>query len=270
MKPRPKRRFGQHFLRDTGILARIEKLVQPSSTDCIVEIGAGDGALSRRIAPAAGRYVALEVDSDLMPALREALAPYPRAVAINADVLELDLAALLEEMRLESTRIRLVGNLPYNIASAIIHKLLRLPVPVADMTFMVQLEVAQRIISPPRSRTYGYLSVDSQHRADVRLLLKVPPACFTPRPKVMSAVVELKPHAARWEPDWDGAFDSIVKAAFAHRRKTLENSIMRHPIFGLIAGAVLENAGIDGRRRPEDLSVDEYERLTQAFCALRE
>jgi len=268
MKAHPKRHFGQHFLRDTGILGRLERLIQPASTDYIVEIGAGDGGLSRRIAPSAGRFLALEIDADQMPALREAIASSPRAMALNADVLELDLEELLGDTHPDALRTRLVGNLPYNIASAIIHRSLRLQLPVLDMTFMVQLEVAQRIISPPRSRAYGYLSVDCQHRADVRMVFKVPPACFVPRPRVMSAVIQLRPRAPHPASRQDLAFDDLVKAAFGYRRKTLENSLRRNPNLGPVCAALLKRAEIDGSRRPEDLSVAEYEHLARAYCGL--
>ncbi len=268
MKSHPKRRFGQHFLRDTGILARLEREINPLPTDSIIEIGAGDGSLSVKVAPSAGRFCALEVDDDQIPSLEGALAPYSNSTVIHGDILEMDLEQLLRDMQLDAANTRLIGNLPYNIASAIIHRCLRLREPVRDMIYMVQLEVAQRIISSPHSRAYGVLSVDCQHRADVRLLFKVSPACFCPRPKVMSAVVQIRPRGIQAGTPLDRAFDDVVKAAFAHRRKTLENSYRRHPAIGPIAGALLESAGVQGTRRAEDLSVAEYERLAHAFIGL--
>ncbi len=268
MKVYPKRRFGQHFLRDTGILTRLERLIQPSPRDCVIEIGAGDGALSQRIAPFVSRFQAVEVDADQMPSLQAVLAPYPHAKAIQADILGLDLGPLLSESRLDCQRTRFVGNLPYNIATAVIHQLLRLTIPVWDMTFMVQLEVAQRIVASPGSRAYGYLSVDCQHRADARLSFKVSPACFAPRPKVMSAIIILRPRGPDAAENLDVAFDDLVKAAFAHRRKTLANSLRRHPGIGPIAECLLERAEIDGGRRAEDLSVQDYEKLALAYCRL--
>ncbi len=264
MKSHPKKRFGQHFLRDTGILGRLERLIQPASTDCIVEIGAGDGALSCRLAPAVKCYVALEVDGDLMPDLLAALAPHHNANALHADVLALDMEELIADSGFDPSRTRLLGNLPYNIASEIVRRSLRLRQPVLDMIFMVQLEVAHRIVSPPGSRAYGYLSVDCQHRADVRMLLKVPPACFAPRPAVTSAVVQLRPRKRGLDPEADVIFDALVKAAFAHRRKTLENSFRLNPIFEAAAAQFLEQAQIEGKRRAEDLTVSEYECLALA------
>ncbi len=268
MRPHAKRQFGQHFLRDTGILNRIERLIQPAPTDCIVEIGAGDGSLSQRIAPSAGHYLAIEVDDDLIPALSLALAPYAKTEVLQADILDMDLGGLIRARGFDPGSTRLIGNLPYNIASPIIRASLRLTTPVRDMTFMVQLEVAQRITSSPGSRAYGYLAVDCRHRADVRMMVKVPPACFSPRPRVMSAVIQLRPRGVPTGTGFDMAFDDLVKAAFSHRRKTIENSLRKHEQFGLVAVQLLERADIEGKRRAEELSVEEYERLAATYCAL--
>jgi len=261
MKPPPKKRFGQHFLRDTGILDRLERVIRPSAEDYMVEIGAGDGTLSVRLARSAGRFTAIEVDSDQMPALESTLAQFPGAKAMQGDILGIDLDAFLSDSYGESRRVRFAGNLPYNIATAIIHRLLRLKKPVVDMTFMVQLEVAQRIVASPGSRTFGYLSLDCQHRSEVGICMKVAPACFVPRPKVMSAVLTFKPRGVSSDTKLDICFDDLVKAAFAHRRKTLSNSLRRHPGFGPVAESLLMEAGIDRLRRAEDLSLSEYERL---------
>jgi 16S rRNA (adenine1518-N6/adenine1519-N6)-dimethyltransferase len=129
------------------------------------------------------------------------------------------------------------------------------------MVYMVQLEVAERIIAPPGSRTYGYLSIDCQHRADVRLAFKVPPACFVPRPRVMSAVVTFRPRGIDPGSKMDLCFDDLVKAAFAYRRKTLLNSLRRHPEFGPVAGKMLAEAGIPDKRRAEEITIAEYQRL---------
>ncbi len=265
MKPPPKKRFGQHFLRDTGILCRIERLIQPAREDLVAEIGAGDGALSLHIAPAVSRLLAIEIDPDQVCSLQSVLAPFPCAEAIQADILQLDLDALLSEWSRDARDIRLVGNLPYNIATAIMHQCLRLKNPIRDMTFMIQLEVAQRVVAAPGSRVYGVLSVDCQHRADVRLAFKVPPACFSPRPKVMSAIVVLKPHGIAADTDLETSFDSLVKAAFGYRRKTLANSLRRHAAFGPVSERLLTAAGIDGERRAEDLSVRDYEHLALTY-----
>jgi 16S rRNA (adenine1518-N6/adenine1519-N6)-dimethyltransferase len=267
MKP-TKKRFGQHFLRDTGILGRLERLIEPAKGDCVIEIGAGDGALSVRIAPLVSRYLAIEIDADHMAALRAALAPWSHATVVHGDILDLDLYPLLNDANRESLRPRIIGNLPYNLATAIIRNSLRLQAHVSDLIYMVQLEVAQRIIAPSGSRTYGYLSIDCQHRADVRLAFKVSAACFVPRPRVMSAVVSFRPRGIDSRSKMDLCFDDLVKAAFAYRRKTLLNSLRRNPEFGSVAEKMLAEAGIAYNRRAEEITIAEYQRLALIYFLL--
>jgi 16S rRNA (adenine1518-N6/adenine1519-N6)-dimethyltransferase len=239
-EPRPKKRLGQHFLRDTGILDRIIRWIQPNPGDLFVDIGAGDGALSVRLADKAAQLVAIEMDGD---------------------ILQLDLAALVAHHRQPGQKLRIAGNLPYNIATVIIGNLLHGGLPIDDLHFMVQLEVAARITAHPSTRQYGYLSVDCQHFADVRMGFKVSPACFVPRPKVSSAMISLRPKSLPQDPAFESCFEMLIKAAFAYRRKTLENSLHRNPQLGPIAQSLLSLADIDGSRRAEELSVQEYEKL---------
>ncbi len=266
-EPGAKKRFGQHFLRDTGVLDRITRWIHPSSVDLFLDIGAGAGALSSRLAPKAFRLLAIEIDEDCIPQLQESLSQYPNASVIAGDILQLNLEELVAPYLQAGTRLRIAGNLPYNIATVIIEKLLHTNLPVCDMSFMVQLEVAQRITALPCTREYGYFSVECQHHADVRFGFKVSPACFVPRPKVFSAMVSfhLKPSAL--DPSVEPDFERITKAAFSHRRKTLENSLSRHPLLGEFTSPLLERSGIRGSRRAEELSVQEFETLTRAYHA---
>jgi 16S rRNA (adenine1518-N6/adenine1519-N6)-dimethyltransferase len=268
-EPRLKKRFGQHFLRDTGVIDRISRLILPSADDVFLDIGAGDGALSLRLAPEAAQLLAIEIDADCIPNLEEALAPYPSATVIAGDILQLKLEELLSPQLLPDKKLRIAGNLPYNISTAIIEKMLHAALPIADMTFMVQLEVAERITAMPGTRDYGYFSVDCRHHADVRFAFKVSPACFVPRPKVGSAMVTFRPKPSPLAPELESDFEAICKAAFSYRRKTLENSLSRHPVFGKTAALLLKNAGIDGSRRAEQLSVAEYEDLARAFFEIK-
>ncbi len=263
-EPTAKKRFGQHFLRDTGVLERIVRWIQPAPGDLILEIGAGDGALSARLAQTAARLIAIEVDMDYVPLLEEVLAPFESASVIAGDILELDLSELVSS-NLHGGRLRIAGNLPYNIATAIIEKLLHTELPIEDLHFMVQLEVAQRITASPGSRQSGFLSVECQHRSEVRMGFKVSPACFVPRPKVGSATVSFRPKPERRDSALEYGFEALAKAAFAYRRKTLENSLHRHPVFGTITRDLLGRAGIGGSRRAEELSVREYEHLAEIF-----
>jgi len=261
MKTLPKRRYGQHFLRDTGVLSRIVSLLRPGASDLVLEIGAGDGALSVRLAPRVFRLLALEIDQDLIPALTLTLTPYANAESIRKDILHADLPALVQSYLAPGIRLRIVGNLPYNIGTPIIQKVIKTPLAVHDMTFMLQLETVQRICAAPGSEEYGYFSVYCQHYCAIEFGFKVAPACFVPRPKVYSAVVTLRPRNLPRAPGIENSFQEIAKAAFAYRRKTLINSLERHPRFGPVASDLLGKAGIDGKRRAEDLTVEEYERL---------
>jgi len=269
MKTPAKKRFGQHFLRDTGVLGRITRLIDPMPGDVVIEIGAGDGALSVRLAPAVARLLAIELDVDCLQPLTASLAPFPSAVVIQGDILELDLGDIARAQLKPGQRLRAVGNLPYNIATAIIQKLLRSPLPIADMLFMVQLEVAERITAAPGSRKFGLLSVHSQHLSEVGMAFKVSSACFVPRPRVTSAIVTFRPRRRPLDPVFEACFIELVGAAFNHRRKTLANSLRRHPSLSAGSATLLSEAGIDGSRRPEDLSVNEYEQLVYTLLRLR-
>jgi 16S rRNA (adenine1518-N6/adenine1519-N6)-dimethyltransferase len=157
-----------------------------------------------------------------------------------------------------------VGNLPYNIGTVVIEKFLYSGLPIHDMTFMVQHEVAERIVSGPGSKQYGFLSVECQHLADIRIAFRVNPGSFSPRPKVMSAVVVFHPKGIILNPAFESRFLQVTKAAFAHRRKNIANSLRRHPELGPCAEELLSRTGIKGSLRAEQLTLDDYERLAVA------
>jgi len=263
-----KKRLGQHFLKDTGILDKIVRWIDPAADQVFIEIGAGTGALSARLAEKAGAVVAVELDGDCIPILQKTLAPFDSAAVVHADILSLDLAELAGKHLRPGQSLRVAGNLPYNIGTAIIGKLLRADLPIEAMFFMLQLEIAERILARPETREYGFLSVLCQHHAKARMGFKVPPACFTPKPKVMSAVISLHPESRAKNADnadMDADFEELVKACFAYRRKTLANSLSRSVRFSGMAVEILKKADIDGTRRAESLSVGEYERLARIF-----
>ena len=263
--PSPKKRLGQHFLRDTGVLDRIVRWIHPLPDDVFLEIGAGDGALSSRLAPAIAGFIAVEMDRDCIPALEAVLARYEYATIVPADILSLDLERPLSPRLPPESRLRIAGNLPYNIATSIIEKLMHCSLTVHDMSFMVQAEVAQRITAGPGSKQYGYLSVHCQHHCDVRMGFRVSPSCFVPRPKVSSAMISLHPKNIARDPGLESDFEALGKAAFGHRRKTLANSLGKHAVFGPITSLLLKNAGIDGSRRAEELSIEEFETLARVY-----
>jgi 16S rRNA (adenine1518-N6/adenine1519-N6)-dimethyltransferase len=262
MKATARKRYAQHFLRDTGILSRIIGLIKPSAADLVLEVGAGDGALSVRLAPKVFGLLAVEIDSALCTVLAQALAPFPNAKVIAGDILRLDVLRLLSPYLQPSMKLRIVGNLPYNIGTAIIELMLSLPIPVQDMIFMLQLETAERISAAPGSKDYGFFSVYCQHHCDTRMGFRVSPACFVPRPKVDSAMLVMRPRNVLRDPGFEASFLTVTKAAFAYRRKTLANSLRRDRRLGVLAQELLLRAGVDGARRAEDLSVQEYERLS--------
>jgi 16S rRNA (adenine1518-N6/adenine1519-N6)-dimethyltransferase len=265
METAPKKHFGQHFLTDRGVLERLIELIAPGSSDLFLEVGAGTGVLTTRLAARCGRIIAIEVDRDVIPALRQAISPFPAAAVLNEDILSLDLEELARGLP-ANVRLRIAGNLPYNIATAVIEKFLYSVLPVHDMTFMVQREVADRIVSGPGSRRYGVLSVECQHAADVRIAFHVSPGSFSPRPGVMSAVVVFRPRGVLADAPFESRFLIVTKAAFAHRRKTIANSLRRHPQLGHRFEEILSKAGIKGTLRAEQLSVHNYEALAGAIA----
>jgi 16S rRNA (adenine1518-N6/adenine1519-N6)-dimethyltransferase len=206
--------------------------------------------------------LAIELDRDLLPVLTAALAPYPEAFVIHADILGLDLDDLVRE-HLSGRRLRAAGNLPYNIATAVIEKLLYSTLPLQDMIFMVQQEVADRIVAAPGTRQYGVLSVQCQHRATIKTGFQVKPGSFRPPPKVMSSIITLQPRAGPRDLAFEERLLEVAKAAFTHRRKTVVNSLRRDARVGNRAGQLLARAGIDGSLRPEQLSVQDYENLAR-------
>ena len=268
MKPAWKKRYGQHFLRDTGIIRRIVGLIAPGPSDLVVEIGAGAGALSIHLAPNVLRLIAIEVDRDIIPELVQALEPYPNAEVVGKDILKMDVAELLGPCLGEGMRLRIVGNLPYNIGTAIIETLILQAIPAEDMIFMLQLETAERIAATPGSKEYGFFSVFCRHHCDVRLGFTVPPACFVPRPKVYSQMITLRPRRAARDPLLEECFLEITKAAFAYRRKKLANSLCQNRRIGPVVDILLFRAGIDGARRAGDLAVEEYESLSIVYREL--
>ena len=241
---RPRKRFGQHFLHDRGILGRIVDAIAPRMGEQLVEIGPGEGALTLPLLRAAGTLTAIELDRDLIEPLREKSRGIGNLTIVNADVLTVDFSAFAHP-----APIRLVGNLPYNISTPILFHCLDHAAAIADMHFMLQKEVVERMAAAPGSKTYGRLSVMLQLRCAVEPLLRVPPGAFRPPPKVDSAVVRLTPLPPGRLPDVDfSIIERIVRAAFGQRRKTLGNAVSE-----MMDARAIAAAGIDPRARAEQL-----------------
>jgi len=277
--PRARKRFGQHFLEPAWV-EKVVRAIDPRSADTFIEIGPGRGALTRPLAARAKRVFAYEIDRDLAAELRaEAI---PNVTVVEGDVLDtliLDQLAPSAEpqrgMQLAPSPepLRVAGNLPYNAASPIMFKLADLfaaGVPIGDATLMLQREVADRLVAAPGTREYGVLSVLLQHVATIDILLKLPAGAFRPAPKVLSALVRLRFHPPLPTVASPQAFTGIVRAVFTRRRKTLANALHAVDTSGQRSfGPVLEDAGLDGRRRPETLTLAEFARLADAYAAPR-
>jgi 16S rRNA (adenine1518-N6/adenine1519-N6)-dimethyltransferase len=260
--PRARKRFGQHFLEPAWV-ARLVDSLSPAPDDVFLEIGPGRGALTKALAPRVGRLVAVEIDRDLAAALPGSVPPHVRVV--EGDFLDVDLAALLAD---ERRSVRVVGNLPYNVASPILFKLLHAADEgrlFRDATVMLQKEVADRLVAPPGSADYGSLAIQVALLADAERVLTLPPGAFRPPPKVTSAVVRLTFRPAVADVGNPEVFERIVRGVFLQRRKTIGNSLK--PVadaLGRSAPELLERAGVDPRKRPEELTVLEMAQLSRA------
>ena len=256
-----RRALGQHFLRDPSIARAIVDLVAPTERDLVVEIGPGDGALTSIVAGRAGRVIALEIDRALAAALRARL---PGVEVLEADARGWSYAGLTAPA---GGRVLILGNLPYSVGKPILMSLIGARRAIQEMALMLQREVAERIAAPPGGKTYGSLSIFTQLHCDVRLAFRVPPGAFRPPPKVDSAVLHLRvlpqPRVALADPR---RFESVVRAAFAQRRKMLANALGAG--LGLPLDVVRRAAtagGIDPTRRAETLTLAEFAALTTAL-----
>lgn len=254
----PKKRLGQHFLHERGIISKIVQAVDPQPGDRLVEIGPGQGAITFPLLDRHGELTVIEFDRDLIAPLTQAATAHGTLHVIHADVLDVDFTALAA-----GGTIRLVGNLPYNLSSPILfHALDHAPV-VRDMHFMLQKEVVDRMAAGPGSKTYGRLGVMLQAYCRVVPLFDVPPGAFRPPPKVDSAVVRLVPKAGHEVMVRDAAmFSRVVRDAFAQRRKTLRNALS-----GVCDADALQAAGIDPSLRAEQVPVDGFVALANALAA---
>ncbi|MGH7057716.1 MAG: 16S rRNA (adenine(1518)-N(6)/adenine(1519)-N(6))-dimethyltransferase RsmA [Acetobacteraceae bacterium] len=247
------KRLGQHFLHDPAIIARIVAAVSPQPGERIVEIGPGRGALTRPLAQSGATLTVIELDRDLAAAL--AGDPELSGIEIiRADALDVDYATLADDAKL-----RVVGNLPYNISSPLLFRFLEAAGHISDMTLMLQREVVERMVAVPDTRAYGRLTVMLAARCRVERLFTVGAGAFAPAPKVESAVTRLVPHAVpSFDPgDWT-LFERLVRAGFTARRKTLRNAL-----HGLADEATLCTAGLDPGARPGTVSPAGYANLSR-------
>jgi 16S rRNA (adenine1518-N6/adenine1519-N6)-dimethyltransferase len=250
-----RKRFGQNFLRDQNVIDKIVRAINPQPGQHVVEIGPGRGAMTWPLLDALGSLTAIEIDRDLIPLLRAESPAHGDLQVVEADVLTVDFTALAAGRML-----RVVGNLPYNISTPVLFHLLDHAGSVADMHFMLQREVVERMAAPHGDKTYGRLSVALQARCKVEKLFRVMPGSFWPVPKVESAIVRLTPLHDPERERLAEPLDRILRAAFAQRRKTLSNALA-----GVLDPVGIASCGVRPDYRAEQVSVEGFLKLASAL-----
>lgn len=252
MRHSPRKRFGQNFLQNRHIIDDIVRAINPQEKDNMLEIGPGLGALTLPLLHRLNHLSAVEIDTDLQHYLSEQPMAQNKLHLIAADALTLDYSQF-------GSQLRVVGNLPYNISTPLLIHLLHFTPYIEDMHFMLQKEVVDRMAAQPGSKAYGRLTVMLQYHCAVEHLFYVPPEAFDPQPKVESAVVRLIPYrVSPFEKVSVAQLERLVASAFAMRRKTLNNNLK-----GIVTVEQLSTFGIDGSKRPEQISIAEYVQLAK-------
>lgn len=254
MKHFARKRFGQHFLEDEGVLQRIGSAVRPRADDQLLEIGPGYGALTAQLFGLSRRYLAVEIDRDLIAPL---MARFHGIELHNADILKVDVDRLLDPPGW-----RIVGNLPYNITTPLLMKLFESIRAITDMHFMVQRELGARLAAEPGTKAWGRLTVMTQYHCEVEALFDVPPQAFVPPPKVHSQVLRLLPRSTPQKVDI-GTMGQVLRVAFSGRRKRIANALKPF-------GIDWDRAGVDAGARADQLSVQQYVDITNQVAPSRE
>lgn len=251
MSHQPRKRFGQNFLRDERVVHAIVAAISPRPNEHLVEIGPGEGALTRLLLPECERLDLVELDRDLVEYLRKSFAGVSKLSVHSADATKFEFSSLATGKRL-----RVIGNLPYNVSTPLLFHLFEQSDVIQDMHFMLQKEVVDRLCAQPGEKEYGRLGIMASYYCAMEPLMDVRPESFYPRPKVLSSVVRLIPHERKpveIGPEWLGR---VVVAAFSQRRKTLRNSLS-----GLFDEKEIASAGIDAGTRAETLSLEDFASL---------
>ena len=266
------KKFGQNFLIDTHVLEKIISAAGITKNDCVLEIGPGIGTMTQYLAENAGHVVAVEIDRNLIPILKETLADYDNVTVINEDILRVDIKALAEEYN-GGKPIKVVANLPYYITTPIIMGLFESGVPIDNITVMVQKEVADRMKEGPGSKDYGALSLAVQYYAEPEIVANVPPNCFIPRPNVGSAVIRLTRHKEMPVEVKDPALMfKIIRASFNQRRKTLQNGLgnaSEVPYTKEQIAAAIAEMGLTPTIRGEALSLAQFAQLSDILGEMK-
>ena len=262
------KKFGQNFLIDTHVLEKIIEAAGVTKDDCVLEIGPGIGTMTQYLAENAGHVVAVEIDKNLIPILKDTLSAYDNVTIINEDILKVDINALAQEYN-GGRPIKVVANLPYYITTPIIMGLFESEVPIDNITVMVQKEVADRMQVGPGTKDYGALSLAVQYYAEPYIVANVPPNCFIPRPNVGSAVIRLTRHQTPpVEVDDPKLMFRLVRASFNQRRKTLQNGLNNSPDIPYTKEqivAAIESLGVSATVRGEALTLEQFALLANYF-----
>jgi len=260
----PKKRLGQHFLVDRNILSKVIRTAEVGKEDVVLEVGPGLGEMTLALARLAKQVIAVEIDPKLAEILEKKLADCPNVELVKGDILKVDFGSFL---RKEGHPVKVVANLPYEISTPLLFRFIESKEAFSTFTLMLQREVAERMVAPPGGKEYGPLSIFVQLFLDMSLRFFIKPPAFFPSPKVESAVVHMvwkgKPLLDEKDEKW---FKSVVKASFSHRRKTLANAL-KHSELSLPDSfeSRMEKVGIDPRRRPETLTIEEFISLAEAL-----
>ncbi len=266
---RPTKSLGQHFLIHQATAGKIAAAIRPEPGDVVVEIGAGLGALTLPLSKSGARVIAVEIDSELAAFLHRQFRAKTGEETVGVecmDILKLDLVALHDRFK---RKLKIIGNLPYNISSPVLFKLMEGADCIQEAVLMLQNEVAARVLAGPGSKDNSILSIMVAYHSERKQFMRVKPTQFHPQPKVDSQVIRLKfrscPLTPRVEPPW---LLQVVKAAFSHRRKTIKNSLLASNLPDLTpesVGTALEEAAIEFRKRPESLGLEDFLRLARAL-----
>ncbi|WP_156289981.1 16S rRNA (adenine(1518)-N(6)/adenine(1519)-N(6))-dimethyltransferase RsmA [Oceanobacillus salinisoli] len=266
-----KKSLGQNFLVDVNILQNIIRHAGINKQTGALEIGPGIGALTEQLAIHADKVVAFEIDQRLLPILEDTLHDYSNVNLIHQDILKADIVEVINENFQNDQDVHVVANLPYYITTPILMKLVRDKLPVSSITVMIQKEVAERMAAKPNTKSYGSLTIALQYYTEAEVVMTVPKSVFMPQPNVDSAILKL---VLRETPpvhvDDEGFFFDLVKASFAQRRKTLQNNLKSYfedKYDKDMINDILEQSGIDGKRRGESLDIGEFAHLANTFLA---
>ncbi len=262
-----KKKFGQNFITDSNLLQKIVDAGDVGPDDVVIEVGPGAATLTKALAQRAKAVIAIEIDRDLVPVIEETMAGFDNFYLVQGDALQLDLDAVIQEKLGAPHRCKVIANLPYYITTPLVMYFLEQGFSIDRIVIMVQKEVAERFTAQPGKKEYGAITVSLHYYGNVRYAFTVPRHMFIPQPDVDSAVVDIQPWTQKpLRADNEQLFHQVVKAAFGQRRKTLNNALKTLNMDSALMQQALQEMEIDGTRRGETLSVDEFVAFSNAIA----